>query len=105
MNRSMLIAALAIVPLACQSGGGASIDAFAQGCVTSANLSEEICRCIGTKAKEELSADGFAFLVASLEGNDERTAALREKLAVTEAIAAGTFMVSGPARCAQELTG
>lgn len=100
---SIILVTLALLPLACSSGG-ASIADFTAACVASTNLSDAICACVAKKAQDELSDDGFAFLVATLKGDDNRTAALRAKLAIPEAIAAGMFMVSGPAHCAQQLS-
>jgi len=99
---SIALLASALLPLACSSGG-ASLGDFSKACVASANLSEAVCDCVAKKAQAELSDDGFAFLVATLQGNDDQTAALRAKLAIPEAIAAGMFMVSGPAQCVQDL--
>jgi hypothetical protein len=67
------------------------------------NLERPIGECAGKKAKERLSPKAFEFLVASLEGDEKKTAKLRTELSVTEAMAADIFMVSGSAQCAQEL--
>ena len=75
---------------------------FVKACTASSNLSQAVCECSAKKAKGELSADGFAFLVASLEGNDEVTAKLRGKLPIEQTMKAGTFMARGPSQCAKE---
>jgi hypothetical protein len=95
-------AMLATLALAACSRGAPDVGDFTRACTASTNLAEALCRCTAEKAKDELSADGFAFLVATLEGDENEVAALRPKLAVTEATAAGMFMVSGPARCARD---
>ena len=102
--RRFVVITLALLPIACSTGGGATLATFTKACVASANLSEAVCDCVAKKAQGELSDDGFAFLVATLQGNDDRTAALRAKLAIPEAIAAGMFMVTGPAQCVKELS-
>lgn len=94
--------------LSCQgSGDGAASDAglasFTDACLASSNLPRPICECAAGKAKAELTPNGFAFLTAALRQDEARTAELRDKLAVQEAMAAGTFMARGPAECAQEL--
>lgn len=84
-------------------GAGADVDGFTDACVSSGNLPPEVCPCTAEKAAEELWPDGFNFLVASLSGNDEEAARLRNELDLSEAMAAGTFMARGAAECAREL--
>ncbi len=78
---------------------------FVQACLASSNLPRPVCECTAKKAKDELSANGFAFLTASLGKEEAKAAELRGKLNVQEAMAAGTFMTRGPAACARELGG
>jgi hypothetical protein len=75
---------------------------FVAACRASSNLSQEICACSAKRAKEELSPDGFAFLVATLEQDDAATASLRGKLPLDQTMKAATFMTRGPARCAKD---
>lgn len=76
---------------------------FAKACLSSSNLSKEVCECSGKKAKGELSPDGFALLVAMLENNEEVSTSLRSKLPVDQTMKVGTFMARAPAQCAKEL--
>ena len=75
---------------------------FVKACTASSNLSPAVCECSAKKAKGELTADGFALLVASLEGNDAVAAQLRSKLPIDQTMKAGTFMLRGPSQCAKE---
>ena len=77
---------------------------FVKACTASSNLSPAVCECSAKKAKSELTPDGFAMLVASLEGNDAAAAELRGKLPIDQVMKAGTFMTRGPAQCAKEST-
>lgn len=77
---------------------------FVAACVASSNLSQAVCECSARKAKHELSPDGFALLVATLEGDDSTAAQLRGKLPVDQTMKAGTFMLRGPSQCAKEAT-
>jgi hypothetical protein len=77
-------------------------DDFVKACTTSSNLSRPVCECSAMKAKGELTPDGFALLVATLEGNDAAAAQLRSKLPIDQVMKAGTFMTRGPAQCAKE---
>ncbi len=75
---------------------------FVKACTTSSNLSPAVCECSAKKARGELTPDGFALLVATLEGNDAAAAQLRGKLPIDQVMKAGTFMTRGPAQCAKE---
>lgn len=79
-----------------------SEDDFVKACTASSNLSPAVCECSATKARSELTPDGFAMLVATLEGNDAVAAQLRGKLPIDQVMKAGTFMTRGPAQCAKE---
>jgi hypothetical protein len=75
---------------------------FVKACTASSNLSAAICACSAAKAKAELTADGFALLLATLEGDDKTAAELRSRLPLEQVMKAGTFMTRGPAQCARE---
>ncbi len=75
---------------------------FVKACTTSSNLALPVCECSARKARGELTPDGFALLVASLEGDDAAAAQLRGKLPVDQVMKAGTFMARGPSQCAKE---
>ena len=99
---AVLSLAMVFVCSACSGGGGGTAAAFVTAC-TGSGLGQEVCECAGRKAQGQLTEDGFAFLVAMLQKDEEQTIALRQKLAVPELAGAGMFMVSGPAQCAKEL--
>ena len=103
MKRYTLVLSLvvAVVCGACGGGGGTAA-AFVTAC-TESGLGQAVCECAGRKAQEQLTPDGFAFLVATLQKDEEQTAVLRQKLSVPELAGAGMFMVSGPAQCATQL--
>jgi hypothetical protein len=75
---------------------------FVKACAASSNLPPPVCECSARKAKGELTAGGFALLVATLEGNDTLVAQLRSSLPLEQVMKAGTFMTRGPAQCAKE---
>ncbi len=80
--------------------GGGNLDRFIAGCDASTNLGKEFCECAGKNAREELSADGFAFLSATFDGDEQEMAELRRDLSPAEAIGAGMFMVTAYKDCA-----
>lgn len=87
----------------CGGGGSPSADEFADACDASMNMPREVCECAGEKAVAELEPDAVSLLVAMMSEEADRVEELREKLGPTEAVQAGMFLVSGPARCAKEL--
>lgn len=99
----MSLLALALMTLALPVSAAERTEAdFITACTASSNLSQAVCACSARKAKSELTADGFALLVASLEGDDNTAAQLRSKLPIDQTMKAGTFMLRGPSQCAQE---
>ena len=98
-----IVTAFAVLVLvACGGGRNPSAEVLADACVSSSDLDAALCDCIAGKASDELSPRAVEFLVASMRG-DDRAAELRAELPLQEAIGAGTFITSAPARCAQEL--
>ena len=88
----------------CHAAGrcsGTHRDGFHQGLYGDSNLAPAVCECSAGKARGELSPDGFALLVAMLEGNETLAAQLRSKLPIDQVMKAGTFMARGPAQCAK----
>lgn len=85
------------------SSGANDINAFAKACGSAYNLGGPICDCLAKKADQELTPLGFAFLVASMNHDDEKTAKLRGKLEMSEAMEAGMFMVNSPKHCSEEM--
>jgi len=75
---------------------------FVKACTAGSNLSPAVCECSAKKARGQLTPDGFALLVATLEGNDAAAAQLRGKLPIDQVMKAGTFMARGPAPGAEE---
>ncbi len=86
----------------CGGGGDSGIAEFAAACAKTTNLNDEICECIAEHAVEELTPTAFGFLVASMSGNEEKTVELRGQLGVEDAMQAGMFMTSAPAKCAKQ---
>jgi hypothetical protein len=86
----------------CRSSQTNDLDAFVKACLSSSNLNESMCKCLAGKADERLSPEGFAFLVASMNKDKQKTQNLRSKLDMAEAMAAGMFMVNTPQECAQQ---
>jgi hypothetical protein len=85
------------------NGGSADVTTLTDACTSTTNLPPRVCECVANKAKDELSDDAFAFLVASMNEDEDAAAELRSKLEISEAMTAGMFMVNAPAACAQEL--
>ncbi|MEW6601655.1 MAG: hypothetical protein AB1499_11860 [Nitrospirota bacterium] len=88
-----------------ESIGANDINAFAKACGSAYNLGGPICECLAKKADKKLTPNGFAFLVASMNHDDEKTAKLRSKLEPSEAMETGMFMVNSPKHCAGEIGG
>lgn len=101
MRRFVLTAALCFASTA----WAGEVDDFVAACGKSTNLEPNICQCTGEKAKADLSADGYAFLVASLNEDTAKTEELRGKLPLPELMKASMFMTKGPAACAKKLGG
>lgn len=85
------------------SGDAAAVaddSAFVTACMETSNLGEAICACTARKAREDLSETGYAFLLATLQQDEERAEELRGELRIQEAMQAGMFMVNAPKECA-----
>lgn len=93
---------LAIVA-GCGDQGAPNASAVAKACLSTTNMTDELCSCIGDEAEEKLSADGMRFLTALLEGDEDETAELRGQLGLEEVAKAGMFMTTAPATCAARL--
>ena len=81
----------------------ASPEEFIAACQNSTNLDERVCGCCAAKAEAQLAPPAFDFVVASMNQDREKTAELRQKLSIEEAVQASMFMVNTPERCAREL--
>jgi hypothetical protein len=88
-----------------ESSGTNDINAFVKGCSSSYNLGRSVCKCLAQKADERLTPIGFAFLVASMNNDDEETAKLRSKLEISESMEIGMFMVNTSKECSEEVGG
>jgi hypothetical protein len=96
------ICALCLWVVALPAGAERSNADFVAACTSSSNLPQANCECAAGKAQAKMSADGFAFLVATLEGDQAASDALRAKLPLDQMMKAATFMTRGPAQCARE---
>ncbi len=97
--------AVALTAVACGGGSSGEVRQLAEACATSTNIGPETCECIANKAKEDLTEDGFAMLLAMLNEDEEAAEDLRGKLAMEDVMAAGMFMTRAPAACAGEVGG
>ena len=82
------------------SAAAASDTAFIKACVETSNMGEALCTCTARKAREDLSETGYAFLLATLQEDEEQTEKLRQEMAIQEAVQAGMFLVNAPRVCA-----
>jgi hypothetical protein len=85
----------------CGSSHANDIDAFVKACLSSSNLDKPMCKCLSSKADERLSPEGFAFLIASMNKDNQKAQSLRSQLDMAETMEAGMFMVKTPQECAQ----
>ena len=65
-------------------------------------MGEALCKCVSGKAQDELSEEGYDFLVAMLSENESETERLRTTMPMAEVVKAGMFMTNAPATCASE---
>ena len=84
-----------------ESNSANELVAFTTACVSSYNMGDDICNCLAGKADERLTPIGFAFLIASMNDDDEKIAELRPQLSMSDSLETGMFMVNTPAECAQ----
>ncbi len=106
MLYALLILVFSLALNSCgESSGTNDKKAFGKACDASYNLGRSVCECLAKKADERLTPIGFAFLVASMNNDDEKTTKLRSKLEMSEAMEAGMFMVNTPTECVEEMGG
>lgn len=79
------------------------LNSLIQACHSSGSFEVRICDCVAKKADKEFSPTGFAFLIALLNKDKEKAAALREKLELSELMTASMYMTHSPGKCAEEL--
>ena len=82
------------------SGGGEA--RFVAACKSTTNMPDAMCDCLASKAKNDLTSDGFAMLLASLEEDRGAADRLRRSMPLEEVTQAGMFMATAPAACAAE---
>ena len=105
MNRQLQMATLLATAGLAGCGDGGGVDAMTRTCLSTSNMGEAVCECVAGAARQELSERGFAFVLAGMQKNDEETARLRGEMEMSEIMAAATFMVSAPMKCAMEQDG
>ncbi|MBK8250099.1 MAG: hypothetical protein IPK85_22305 [Gemmatimonadetes bacterium] len=91
--------------VACLACGGAApqaanADRLAEICRTTTNMGDGVCACVGDRARSELSEQALAFLVASMDKQEEAAEALKKELTLQEITTAGMFFATAPAACA-----
>ena len=74
---------------------------FVAACTSQTNMGDELCSCVANKAQKDLSKDGFAMLLATLEEDRATADKLRRSMKIEEVTQAGMFMATGPAACAR----
>lgn len=102
MQLTLFLTFFAGLTLMSGCSGDSQQAAFFDACTSSTNMGVEICECTAELARERLTDDGMAFVVASMLGDSERAQVLAGQLTVEEATQAGLFLVSGPAECAAQ---
>lgn len=97
---TLFVIGWALAGMACSgNGSGGDVNRFVAGCDASTNLGKAFCECAAENARDELSADGFAFLTATFYGDEQELAKLRDELSMAEAMDAGMFMVNAYKKC------
>jgi hypothetical protein len=93
LRQAVACLALTLGAAACGSAA-AEVEVFADACQQSTNLGEEICTCMGEKARDELPEDSRAFLLATLREDEAAVTETRGRLSLEEAMRAGMFMTN-----------
>lgn len=101
MKKLPFIAVIFALPLLMNQAVADDKEAFIEACLSSSNIERAICECTAQKAKQELSPQGFAFVIATLRQEDQVAAKLRAEMTIQEMTQAGTFMTRGPVQCVQ----
>ena len=102
-NLLRITAIMSLFLLASCGGGSDASQEFADACVKGSNMGEELCECIADLAVEELTPRSVAFLAAGMNQDQEGAQEIADEMEVAESMAAGMFMLNGPARCAKDL--
>ncbi len=103
----LIFASLLIFSLSTYGENGSGYDAadLVGVCLEVSNMGRSLCDCMAEKATAEFTPEGYAFLVATLSGDEARADEMRGRLEISEMMQAGMFMANAPARCASEAAG
>ena len=103
------IGAAALVLVGCSDSGGSTSDSernrMVEACLSTTNNERPMCECVADLARDELTPESFAMLLATFEENDARAAQLRGQLSVEETMQSGMFTVNAFGRCARSMSG
>jgi hypothetical protein len=97
-----LLVAMTLAAAACSKSRAELEQEYVNACIMLGEHQQTICECAASKAGNELSPESFELLVVTLQGDEEHAARLRDRAGIVEVMAAGTFMIDGPARCTRE---
>ena len=89
------------LPACSESSDGASVAEFTAACEAAGNMGSDICECIGSNAKRDLSPKGFEFFTAMMQKDDAKTAAMRTEMEFTELTEASMYLLNGAQACAE----
>jgi hypothetical protein len=76
------------------------IKAFVKSCLASYNWPNPLCECAAEKADEQLTQNGFAFLIATMNEDEKKAKKLADKMDIMEKGDAGMFMINISQECA-----
>lgn len=93
------------VGAACTGSASGNPERLAEICRATTNMGDAICTCVGDRARTQLSSKGLAFLVASMNKQEEAAERLKQELTMQELTTAGMFFVTAPAACAAQAKG
>jgi hypothetical protein len=102
IGRIMLLSAMAFVAAACSKNRAELEQEYKRACIMMGEHEQSVCECAASRAGDELSPASLELLVVTLQGDEDDAARLRDRMEIVEVMAAGTFMIDGPARCARE---
>ena len=102
MTRIGLTTVCIMVLAACSGGGssGGGGDAIAAACAAGTNMPKEACECLGEQADERLSPEAAEWLATAMRGETDKARAMKDNIAWTDLLEAGTFMMNSAEGCA-----
>ncbi|GJL85236.1 MAG: hypothetical protein DHS20C02_10110 [Micavibrio sp.] len=71
-------------------------------CQIKLEVPEEVCKCVGKKAQDELTEDERAVLIAMIDGDKNKIDDVRGSMSAPSMMKAGMFMAMAPGECAKE---